>query len=229
MHKSLKNYSNKKVEPLKYLALGDSYTIGEGVDKREGFPYQLVDELQNDSVEFLPPTIIARTGWTTKELQRGIEKSHISDIKYDLVTLLIGVNNQYRGEKINNYRLEFSELLDLSIKFAGNNPAKVIIISIPDWGVTPFATKGNHPLERIKEEIDQFNQVNQHLGREKKVQYLEITQDYRRMGGLPRSLVADQLHPSGEIYKCWAKGLKGLIISGMDFGLSPITLPPKTS
>jgi hypothetical protein len=126
MPRSLKNYSNKKVEPLKYLALGDSYTIGEGVDKKECFPYQLVDELQNYSVEFLPPTIIARTGWTTKELQRGIEKSQISDIKYDLVTLLIGVNNQYRGEKINNYRLEFSELLDQSIKFAGNNPPRIL-------------------------------------------------------------------------------------------------------
>jgi lysophospholipase L1-like esterase len=219
-----KNSSHKvRLKPYTYLALGDSYTIGEGVEKKDSFPYQLVAELQKHHLTFLPPTVIAQTGWTTRDLREGIGHAQVSGQTYDLVTLLIGVNNQYRGLKVDEYQNEFSELVEQAIQFGGGNPERVIVLSIPDWGVTPFAHGRPHPLEKITLEIDQFNQISQKTSKHKNVFYLDITQNYRKIGGLPENLAKDQLHPSGNIYNGWVKGLRKMIFSGMDIGLSSIS------
>lgn len=201
---------DNKPKPFAYLALGDSYTIGEGVEKEKCFPYQLMAELHNGGL-FLPPTIIAQTGWTTRELMAGIEDAKIRGQNFDLVTLLVGVNNQYRGLKLEDYQEEFSGLLDLAIQFGQGNPRRVIVLSIPDWSVTPFAVSGQRSTESIAGEIDQFNHVNQRIGKDKKVCYLDITRDYRKVGGLTGNWVDDQLHPSGNIYQGWVQSLKDIV------------------
>ena len=139
-----------------YLALGDSYTIGESVSEKERFPLQLADSLNESGISVLKPTIVATTGWTTDELSKGIADTELN-ISYDLVTLLIGVNNQYRGLSLENYRKEFVQLLNQAIGFAEGNPKKVIVLSIPDWGVTPFAD--GRDRDQIAMEIDSFNAV----------------------------------------------------------------------
>jgi hypothetical protein len=153
---------------LNYLALGDSYTIGEGVEEAESFPHQLVSRLGDYSLAFFPPTVIAKTGWTTHELQKGIEQAHIPLRKFDLVTLLIGVNNQYRGESLGVFEVEFSQLLDKAIALANKDPSRTLSLSIPDWGVTLFAIEENKNAKKIAEEIDRFNQVIQKVSHQKK-------------------------------------------------------------
>ncbi|MEX2592436.1 MAG: GDSL-type esterase/lipase family protein [Anditalea sp.] len=207
----------KSFRRLNYLALGDSYTIGEGVDEADSFPHQLVSKLNDYSLAFFPPTVIAKTGWTAKELQKGIEQALVPLRKYDLVTLMIGVNNQYRGESLGVFEVEFSQLLDKAIALADNDPSRTISISIPDWGVTSFALEGDRNVKKIAKEIDLYNQVIQNISLQKGVHYLEVTQAYRKGGGLAGSLVADKLHPSGFIYKNWAEKLSQLILSQMDF------------
>jgi hypothetical protein len=139
------------------LALGDSYTIGEGVDEADRYPNQSVMMMHIKGIFFEKPEIIATTGWTTDELMSAIQKENIKDT-FDFVTLLIGVNNQYRGRSLDNYRKEFVELLELAIKFSGDKKNNVIVLSIPDWGVTPFAE--GRDRKKIAEEIDHFNAVN---------------------------------------------------------------------
>ena len=212
----------KAAQPLTYLALGDSYTIGEGVKQEDSYPYQLVNSLKHLSIEFQPPTIIAQTGWTTGELQKEIERAGIGNNHYDLVTLLIGVNNQYRGESFLNYEIEFVQLLDKAITFSNKNPKRVIVISIPDWGVTPFALEGNRNIKEVAAEIDRYNLANKVIAEQKNVHYLDITKEYRKIGGMPSSLVSDQLHPSSAVYKTWAEKLKQLLVTGMGFEASSI-------
>ena len=139
-----------------FLALGDSYTIGESVGQNERWPEQLTLELAEKSIALAPPTIIAKTGWTTDELQDGINQAPF-DYPYDWVSLLIGVNNQYRGLDIETFKEEFENLLSQAIIFSGNKNAHVFVISIPDWGVMPFAKSQNQ--EKIATEIDDFNQA----------------------------------------------------------------------
>ena len=141
---------------LTYLALGDSYTIGESGLIQKSFPYQTVQMLRKDGYNFSAPEIIAKTGWTTDDLEEGI-KQHKFLPKYDFVSLLIGVNNQYGGREVMKYNMEFEELLKKAIAFAGNKTNRVVVVSIPDYGVTPFA-QSKDP-ERISKEIDVFNNV----------------------------------------------------------------------
>src|SRR5690554_1132150 len=199
----------------RYLALGDSYTIGEGVAERENFPHQVVYSL-TETLDFLPPRIVARTGWTTAELITGIASEEIAGQKYDWVTLLIGVNNQYRGQDLDVYAREFEQLLDQAMAFAGGKAQRVIVLSIPDWGVTPYASDGNKDPMHTAAEIDQFNRVNQQISLKRKVHYLDITKAYRELGGLPGYYVEDRLHPSGEIYKRWAEEIRTVILSELD-------------
>src|SRR5215203_429330 len=145
--------AEEKLVKIRYLALGDSYTIGESVDETARWPNQLADFLKAGGMP-TEVTIIAKTGWTTNELWDGIKATHIAP-PYDLVSLLIGVNNQYRGRDIEEYREQFVFLLNKSIEYAGGNPKHVIVLSIPDWGVTPFA--GNRDSKKIVVEINQFN------------------------------------------------------------------------
>lgn len=186
---------------IRYLALGDSYTIGESVDAAECFPNQLADFLKAGGLQ-TEVTIIAKTGWTTNELWDGIQAHEINP-PYDLVSLLIGVNNQYRGYDINEYREQFVFLLNKSIEYAGGDPQRVIILSIPDWGVTPFAR--GQGGERIARDIDAFNAVNREESEKAGVQYVNITPISREAEHDTTLIAPDGLHPSGKMYMEWAK------------------------
>ena len=137
-----------------YLALGDSYTIGEQVAFAENFPNQTVLQLRKAGFTFSAAEIIAKTGWTTDELDAAIDVANILK-QYDIVSLLIGVNNQYRGRSVNNFKIEFEHLLQRAIQFAGNKPHRIFVLSIPDWGVTPFAD--GRDRKQIADEIDQHS------------------------------------------------------------------------
>ena len=186
---------------MRYLALGDSYTIGEGVPEAERWPNQLAGLLKAKGIS-TELTIIARTGWTTDELWEGMQNVKISP-PYDLVSLLIGVNNQYRGRDIEEYREGFIFLLNKAIEYAGADPNHVIVLSIPDWGVTPFAN--GRDSKKIAVEINEFNAVNEEESKKAGVHYVDVT-PISREAVTDSSLVAsDRLHPSGTMYAAWAK------------------------
>ena len=186
---------------IRYLALGDSYTIGESVDEAERFPDQLADFLKAGGMP-TEITIIAKTGWTTSELWDGIQARQIAP-PYDLVSLLIGVNNQYRGYDINEYRELFVFLLSKSIQYAGGNPKRVIVLSIPDWGVTPFAY--GQDTTQIARDIDAFNAANREETEKAGAQYVDITPISREAVNDAALIAIDGLHPSGKMYTEWAK------------------------
>jgi lysophospholipase L1-like esterase len=191
-----------------YLALGDSYTIGESLPLEENFPHQTVALLRKKGRQVENPTIVAKTGWTTDELMAAIVKRELKK-QYDFVSLLIGVNNQYRGRDIQTYQKEFEELLKTAIQFAGGKPEHVFVLSIPDWGATPFAE--GRDREKIKKEIDQFNEANHAISTSFKVNYIEITAGTREAKN-DLSLVADdKLHPSKKEYARWAEKLSQAI------------------
>jgi lysophospholipase L1-like esterase len=185
-----------------YLALGDSYTIGQSVAAADRFPAQAISMLANNNLHFLAPEYIAVTGWTTKNLLNSINSTPPTKSKYDFVTLLIGVNNQYQGRSQAEYRTEFTELLNTAIRYAGNLTTRVAVLSIPDWGATPFANAQDTAL--IRTQIDAFNAINKQITLSYGVQYIDITTS-TRMALTDSSLVAgDGLHPSGKEYKKWA-------------------------
>ena len=186
---------------FRYLALGDSYTIGERVPEEARWPNQLARSLSADDIH-LDVTIIARTGWTTSELWQGIQATEIQP-PYDLVSLLIGVNNQYRGYDINEYREEFNFLLDKSIEYAGENPERVIVLSIPDWGVTPYAS--GRDREQIAQQIDAFNLVNREETEKAGARYIDVTPISRQAVDDTALVAPDGLHPSGKMYALWAE------------------------
>lgn len=193
------------MKKYKYLALGDSYTIGEAVNMDDRFPVQLTSRLQQEGFEVENPQIIAKTGWTTDELLKGITEISPED-DFDLVTLLIGVNNQYRGRDLANYETEFEVVLRKAIDFAGGNKNGVIVISIPDYGVTPFAEKKGSA--KISSDIDKFNTINKNVSDRHGIEYINIT-DISRTAAQNSSLIADDgLHPSAEMYALWT----GLIV-----------------
>lgn len=185
-----------------YLALGDSYTIGESLLQAENFPYQAVQLLRNEGFDFRDPEIIAKTGWTTDELQKAIEKHNLL-LTYDFVTLLIGVNNQYRGLKAEKYKSEFECLVKQAIQFAGGKNKHVIVLSIPDWGITPFAT--GRDIKQISKEIDEYNFINKKIAELYKVNYIDITPGTREAANYSGLLAKDGLHPSAKEYFRWAE------------------------
>lgn len=189
-----------------YLALGDSYTIGQSVKQAESFPYQLQSLLKVQGNSVANPKIIAVTGWTTDELQAGIKKENLTDT-YSFVTLLIGVNNQYRGYPINTYKKEFTELLQTAIVFAGGNKNKVFVVSIPDWGATPFGKNSGRNPQMIANEIDSFNAANQEITLSAGVSYTNITPTSRNASTDLSLVASDGLHPSGKMYAEWANAL----------------------
>lgn len=189
-----------------YLALGDSYTIGEQVKQEESFPFQLQNALKANNFNVKAPKIIATTGWTTNELQNAIKQVNLTE-KYDFVTLLIGVNNQYRGYSIETYKKEFSELLQQAIAFANGDKNKVFVVSIPDWGVTPFANGGPRSAQTIAEEIDIFNAANKQITLAAGVSYTDITPASRNAANDLALVASDGLHPSGKMYNQWAAAL----------------------
>jgi acyl-CoA thioesterase I len=211
------NTTANKPTPFSFLALGDSYTIGEAVAEQERWPMQLASQLIEDSIKLETPKIIAKTGWTTAELQGAIanelQAGNLSP-NYDLVSLLIGVNNQYRGYDFQIYEKEFEALLQQAIGFAGGNAAKVFVVSIPDYGVTPFAANKNP--EKIAAEIDRYNAKAKEIASAYQVQYVDIT-PISREASTDTSLIAqDGLHPSGKMYASWVSSIKPIVIGMLD-------------
>jgi lysophospholipase L1-like esterase len=199
------------LEPLKtYLALGDSYTIGESVLPEENFPSQTVQLLKKKNIEIAVPEIIARTGWTTDELDSAIDAAAISKT-YDIVSLLIGVNNQYRGRSVSDYKIQFDHLLQRSIHFADNKTKLVFVLSIPDWGVTPFAE--GQDRQKIAAAIDAYNTTAKNICEQHNIVFIDITTSQRADGNKKDFLAADGLHPSGKEYLKWAEKLKKAIES----------------
>jgi len=188
---------------ISILALGDSYTIGEGVAENQSWPTQLKVALSKERIDLIELNIIARTGWTTGDLLEAVIEKKLTNVPYDLVFLLIGVNNQYRGYALNAYRIEFRKLLTLSIDASSNNPKHVFVISIPDWANTPFAD--GKDKNKISRDIDEFNNVNQEESANEGVNYIDIT-DITRQSPLDASMLSsDQLHPSGKMYSLWVE------------------------
>lgn len=188
-------------QKLSYLALGDSYTIGEGVPAADQWGMQLAGLLREGGISVANPVTIARTGWTTSELAAAVAAANL-DPAYDMVSLLIGVNNQYRGQSLTNYRKEFKELLQTSIRLAKGTPANVVVLSIPDWGATPFGQ--NRDRAKIANEIDAFNAVAREEAQAAGVAFINITPLTREKGSDWSYLASDGLHYSGKMHREWA-------------------------
>lgn len=196
--------------PIKYLALGDSYTIGESVSETLRWPIQLADSLKNKGVETTNVEIIARTGWTTAELQKGITDNPPTP-PYDLVSLLIGVNNQYRGYDIEIYRTEFRELLNQAIEFANNDSSKVFVVSIPNYGVTPFGqTRGE---DKIRKELLEYDALAEEIAKEYGIPFVNITPISEKAKQDTSLIASDELHPSGKMYSEWVHEMLPTVLS----------------
>jgi len=184
---------------VKFLALGDSYTIGESVSVNQRWPVQLVESLRTHGVTCDDPRIIATTGWRTDNLKNATTIANLKP-EYNLVSLLIGVNNYYQGKSVESYAPEFEDLLNMAIQLAGGNKEHVFVVSIPDYGYTPF---GKEKQAVITKGIDAFNSVNESITKKLGVTYVQIT-DISRKGFEDPALVADDgLHPSGKMYAEW--------------------------
>jgi lysophospholipase L1-like esterase len=194
--------NGERAGEMRFLALGDSYTIGEGVDEGDRWPVQLAELLRERGIDVGDPRIIARTGWTTDELSAAIDDADPRG-PYALVSLLIGVNNQYRGRDAEEYRAQFTGLLRRAIGFAGGDASRVIVLSIPDWGVTPFAD--GRDRAGIAAEIDAYNAIARDEARRAGARWIDITPQSRAAGADPAFLVSDGLHPSGRAYAEWAR------------------------
>lgn len=197
--------AQKRKHMYSYFALGDSYTIGEQVPAEENFPHQLVKILNKKGLRVAPPEIVATTGWTTDELFAADKKART----YSFVTLLIGVNNQYRGRSVENFKEEYTQLLKNAIDFAGGDASKVFVLSIPDWGVTPFAE--GRDREQIAKEIDAYNNAKEEITKAHSCHWLDITPSTRNHGTDETYLVGDKLHYSGKEYALWAERLAPMV------------------
>ena len=186
------------------LCLGDSYTIGERVPLHESFPYQTIQLLRKAGFHFHAPEIIAKTGWTSFELAEHLIHTHLEK-EYDFVTLLIGVNNQYRSLPVDAFKNDFEFLLKKAVHLSGEKTARVIVLSIPDWGVTPFAAERNP--QQMAAEIDTYNSVCENTAKEHACHFINITTSQRADGNKDEYLATDKLHPSGKEYAKWAAKL----------------------
>ncbi|MCX7042411.1 MAG: SGNH/GDSL hydrolase family protein [Gammaproteobacteria bacterium] len=193
--------------PMTFLALGDSYTIGEGVNPDDRWPMQLAAAFRARGLAIAHPHIIAKSGWSTDELLAAIDEEVAQgklDPPYAFTSLQIGVNNQYRGRSVEDFRAEFCVLLDLALAFAGGEPTHVLVLSIPDWGVTPFAQSAGRDRDQVAREIDAYNAAAESASRSRGVHWVDIT-DLTRHPDHSHWLVADGLHPSAEMYRLWVE------------------------
>ena len=195
--------ANAPATALSFLALGDSYTIGEGVPESGRWPVQLAKALREEGIALADPRIIATTGWTTDELAWGIDGAEPLG-EWDFVTLLIGVNNQYRGRSAIDFRGEFETLLQRTIRYARGRADRVLVLSIPDWGVTPFVKTTQATPEQVATELDAYNAAAQVVCEAHEVAYVDITPISRERGAEPEMLADDGLHPSAAMYTLWA-------------------------
>jgi lysophospholipase L1-like esterase len=192
---------SKESNSYSYLALGDSYTIGESVKESERWPVQLYKSLKN---KISYPKIIAKSGWTTDQLIDTLNKTKFKS--YDFVSLLIGVNNQYRGRSIESFKKDFIELLERSIKYANGKKERVFVVSIPDWGVTPFANGKDRNI--IEKEINEFNNIISEECSINNIKFFDVTQNSRTALQNKSLIAEDGLHPSKKMYKKWVKIIK---------------------
>ena len=189
---------------LRYLALGDSYTIGEGVQESGRWPAQLAQALRADGLAITDPQIIAQTGWTTDELDAAIDSALVFP-EYDLVSLLIGVNNQYRGRDVDDYVGEFVRLLQRAIALAHARAERLLVLSIPDWGVTPFGAASGRDVEQISNALDAYNGAAREACAAHGVAFVDIADVSRARGAEPAMLAEDGLHPSARLYAEWTR------------------------
>jgi len=193
--------------PPAFLALGDSYTIGEGVAPEGRWPVQLAAALRAQGLAIGDPRIIATTGWTTDELDAGIDAAHAQapiGNEHALVSLLVGVNNQYRGRPLDEFRTQFAALLRRAAGFAGGDPRRVLVLAIPDWGVTPFAFAQRRDAAQVAAQIDGFNAVCREEAARAGARWIDIAPVSRERGGEVEMLADDGLHPSAAMYALWA-------------------------
>lgn len=191
-----------------YLALGDSYTVGESVPLYESFPYQTVQLLRKAGLLCHAPEMIAKTGWTSFELAEHILHIRLNE-SYDFVTLLIGVNNQYRNLSVDEFKTDFEFLLRKAVHLSGEHPENVIVLSIPDWGATPFAAKKDG--KKISSEIDAFNAICEYAAKQYKTHFINITEETRKANKDNSFLANDKLHYSAKMHTLWANKVVGLI------------------
>jgi len=193
--------SDQAARPLRHLALGDSYTIGEGVPEAGRWPVQLAQRLIAEGITLAPPRIVATTGWTTDELAAGMDEAQLAP-PYDLVSLLIGVNNQYRSRSAEEYVAQFGQLLARAVTLAGERPGRVLVVSIPDWGVTRFAREHGHDAAAIGAALDRFNALARAAAEAAGAAFIDIT-DLSRAH--PEELADDGLHPDARQYARWVE------------------------
>ncbi len=206
-----KNLDDSSQKKIRYLALGDSYTIGESVQPTHNYPQLLENNLKEAGLTVNETKIIAKTGWRTDNLIDAIRQGKLSG-PYEIVTLLIGVNNQYQHKPIEQYKKEFKELLEMAIELAGGNKNHVFVISIPDYGFTPFGLS-NQPS--ISSEIDAYNAINKRIAKELNVKRFDITPISRRGIKQPELVAEDGLHPSGKMYQDWVELFGNKIIAAI--------------
>lgn len=199
---------------LNYLALGDSYTDATSEIRKNGWPQQLINYLEKKDISFEEPTIVAGPGWTTAKLLQEMDTLDLEP-PYDLVSLMIGVNNQYRGLSIDSFKEELIVLIDRSILLAGNNPEKVFLVSIPDWGVTPFAKLKN--ASKIAKDIAQFNSVIEAEAKKRNLTYINVTSSSKNMEVNKNLIASDSLHPSKKMYQIWAKRISKVLLKNKSF------------
>lgn len=196
-------------EPIRYLALGDSYTIGTGINEENNYPHQLSDSLSARGYTLDTTAVIATNGWTTTDLKNGIDEAQ-PEPNFDLVTLLIGVNNQYQGLDIELYRNEFKELLDKAITFARGDTSNIVVISIPNYGVTPFGQSRNPVV--IRQEIEIYNNLAKQFAADFGISYINITELSELAENDPSLLAIDDLHPSAKMYAMWVQRMLPTVI-----------------
>jgi acyl-CoA thioesterase-1 len=212
----------EQAKEMRYLALGDSYTVGEGVDEAQSWPVQLAAALHQHGACVAEPVIIAQTGWTTDELMVSIQQKNPGG-RFELVSLLIGVNNQYQGRGMAEYRTQFRALLLKAIDFAAGEADHTLVLSIPDWGVTPFAE--GQDRRRIAAEIDRFNAVNREEAQELGARYVDVTSISRQAITDPVLIAVDGLHLSGKMYQLWVQLILPEALAALGKGVGDAVCP----
>ena len=198
-----------------YLALGDSYTTAEGAESNDCFPVQTVSLLNAASVQFSDPEVVAQTGWTTADLLAALDHRRNAKRSYDVVSLLIGVNNQFQARSREEYRLEFTSLLGKAVDLAGRRRSRVFVLSIPDYSVTPYGRQSGRAAS-ISKEIDVFNEINKSISRSLGLHYLDVTTESRMAANDPGLVASDGLHFSAKEYLRWADMLSRQIKAALE-------------
>jgi acyl-CoA thioesterase I len=200
-------------DSIRILALGDSYTIGQSIEQKLSWPYQLKDSLETNNIKVIETAVIARTGWTTQGLKKAITEEYFAN-EYDMVGLLIGVNNQFQGLSISDYKEDFEYLLLKAISLVGYREKNVFVLSIPDYGVTPVGEY--YGSDRVSEEIDEFNKINYEIARRYKITYFDVTTISKTASYDRRLIASDNLHFSGKMYTKWVQLILPHILSRLN-------------